>query len=517
MMDAFNSFRKINKFSMMRSALAERIIKSLKTLRKPIKRNLSCTYFITVMLLASYLFVIWIMLYLRFSDWDSCLSLPLFLGFVQITIDSFSSKEAAFIKLKEEKKAPEKQFTIDLQAKNRIIRFVYPSVSNIEIIEEGKNGKGVAAYLRVSSRRQAKDGDSLEAQEAQAREIAKTLGTPRIFWIVDPGKSVKDFNSRKLNVILDLAANGKIDKLITRDIDRVGRKSLKLLGFLIQLRGNGVTIYTPSGELDLEKLSDFIIAAIKSFAAEEENRKRAAASMQSKIRAFQNRRWNLPIPIGYAKFDDWIKKIQEWTPILRDCYQLFVKLENVVSVTKNVNIKHRKLLERLYGKLLTRHQVGRILQNRVYIGKPTCSGKAIEKVFGQIVVEDPELKFVNEKEFEKARRIILYKREKCSRKRKDLNELVENCGLEILDFLPNVGVLCPACGEIMRNNGGSNYICMKCRKQMRTPNKDEIKKIRDWAFKRERGLRTILSIINKYDTENLSNLNLDIGELEKYL
>jgi predicted amidophosphoribosyltransferase len=108
-------------------------------------------------------------------------------------------------------------------------------------------------------------------------------------------------------------------------------------------------------------------------------------------------------------------------------------------------------------------------------------------------------------------------RAKYSRKRKDLDELVENCGLEILDFLPNVGVICSVCNGKMKNNGGANYICGKCGRQTGTPNKREIRRIRDCAFKREKALKTILNILNKYDIKDTGNLNLDIGELGKYL
>jgi DNA invertase Pin-like site-specific DNA recombinase len=515
-MRMFNRFRKQDIVGMMRSALTKRIPNALKTLRKSIKSTINLANIGTAILFASYFLIFQALFFSDHGFLGLSLSMPLFIGFTQATLDSFSHSENSE-KSTDKKDVTEAPRNIDLKKNKQVLGFLYPSVSDIEFLENGKNGKGAAAYIRVSTYKQATEGDSLEAQESQAREIAIKIGTPRIFWVKDPGKSVKDFNSKKLNIILDLACSGKIDKLIIRDIDRVGRKSLKMLGFLIQLRGNGVTIFTPSGELDLEKLSDLIVTACKTFAAEEENLKRAHSSMQSKILAFKNRHWNLPIPKGYTKSGDWIKKNPSWQPIIEDIYNVFLRVKNFLCVTKYINEKYRNLLNELNEKPLSRHQTSRITQNTVYEGRPTCSAEATEKAFGSIVVDDPELEFVSHDQFEKAGQIVAAKRDKYSRKKKDLAELVENCGVEILEFLPNVGVLCPLCNGVMENNGGSNYLCKRCNKQLMVPKKNEMERIREWAFKRDKSLKTIFRVLGKYHDVKLGDFDLDFGELEKYL
>lgn len=511
------SLRKPNMQSMMKPVLTKRILNALKTLHKSIKSTINLANIRTAILFASYFLIFQALFFSNHGFLGSSLSMPLFIGFTQATLDNFSCSENSENSTDKKDVTFEAPRNIDLKKNKHVLGFLYPSVSDVEIVENGKNGKGAAAYIRVSTYKQATEGDSLKAQESQAREIAIKIGTPRIFWVKDPGKSVKDFNSKKLNIILDLACSGKIDKLIIRDIDRVGRKSLKMLGFLIQLRGNGVTIFTPSGELDLEKLSDLIVTACKTFTAEEENLKRAHSSMQSKIRAFKNRHWNLPIPKGYTKSGDWIKKIPSWYPIIEDIYNVFLRVKNFLRVTKYINEKYRNLLNELNRKPLSRHQTSRIIQNAVYEGRPTCSAEATEKAFGSIVVDDPELEFVSHDQFEKAGQIIAAKRDKYSRKKKDLAELVENCGVEILDFLPNVGVLCPLCNGVMEDNGGSNYLCKRCNKQLMVPKKNEMERIREWAFKRDKSLKTIFRILSKYNDVELGDLDLNFGELEKYL
>jgi hypothetical protein len=191
--------------------------------------------------------------------------------------------------------------------KDDILQFLYPAIDWIEVLAE--TGITVVAYLRVSTVKQAVEGKSLQAQENELRAVAKRMGAARIIWLVDAGKSGRDFSGRKLSTILALAAAGKINKLIVSEIDRVGRKSLKLLGFLLQLRSYDVIIVTPTGELDLNKLSDFIVTTAKAFEAEEQNDNRGYYALRSKVETFRHRRWNLDIPKGFQKKGRWIEKI----------------------------------------------------------------------------------------------------------------------------------------------------------------------------------------------------------------
>lgn len=311
-----------------------------------------------------------------------------------------------------------------------------------------------------------------------------------------------------------MAAAGRINKLIVSEIDRVGRKSLKLLGFLLQLRSYGVVIVTPTGELDMEKLGDFIITAAKAFGAEDQNDTRGYYALRSKIQAFRNRVWNLPIPLGYQKKKRWIDKAPGWAPVINDIFHLFLKDKNYVIVTDIVNKVYRNFLE----KPLTRQQVRRILENPIYKGRPEYSGKVVAEKFEEVVVEDPDLAYVSDNTFEKVQKIISTKRVKYMRRKKDVEELLENCGIDVLDFLPNVAVLCPNCGNVMKRNG-STYLC-QCGRQLRNPKKKEIEKIREWVFKREKCLRTILKILMRYKKskkkwQNIRDLERLLDEFEE--
>ena len=513
----FSVFRKIYKISMMRPALAQRIIRTIKALRKVINGIILFCQSIFGVSVASHFFLALLVVFFAGGIIALC-STPVFLvGMMQESLDSFfsdkksngegSRKSERESKLKKRKEAVEKD-------ENYLLQFLYPSIDKVENFP--RKGPEVAAYLRVSTTRQVREGESLEAQEDELRNTAREIRASRVYWIIDAGKSVKDFNSKKLNTILNLAVAGKITKFLISEIDRVGRKSLELLGFLLQLRAYGVVIVTPNGELDLKKLGDFIIAAVKAFSAQEENEKRAHCALRSKVHAFRNRRWNLAVPIGYRKTGEWIEKALGWAPIISDIFNFFLRRKNYQAVTSVLNEKHREFLK----KSLTRQQVSRILQNSVYAGKPRYSGKVVEKKFGSVVVDDPFLAYVSNDIFGKAQEIVSNKHKKYMRRKKDLVELMESCGIEVLNFLPQVAPICPSCEGIMKNNGPS-YICQNCKRQLEVPKKKEVEKILEWALGRQKCLKVLLKILSRYKEkpreilQKIEALDLSIDDFQE--
>jgi DNA invertase Pin-like site-specific DNA recombinase/transposase-like protein len=331
------------------------------------------------------------------------------------------------------------------------------------------------------------------------RQLAKKRGVSVLYWVVDAGKSGLDFDKRKLDVVLELAERREIDEVLVVDVDRIGRVSRKLMGFLLDLRDYGVIIVTPQGEMDVDDLTGLMIAALKSWGAQYENERRRRASVAGRIQAFLKKRWNKPIPKGYRKRDDdWIEKDFTWKPILEDIFNLFIRYKNYKVVADAINTKHTDFL----SKPLTRQQVATILRNPIYVGKPRYSGKMVEKQFENVVVDDPDLAFIDDATFERAQKIINIIRQKHQRKdNAKVKTLIDKYGVKVLDFLCHVFVMCPNCTcenckAIMVRNGNpsqgeqNNYLCKSCGRQLRVPKKREIRKIKDWASKRVRSLKS---------------------------
>ena len=390
------------------------------------------------------------------------------------------------------------------------LQIFFPGINKIEVL--AKVGLCVVAYLRVSTLRQVLKGESLECQWKELRDVAIRIGASIIYWIVDAGKTGKDFSNRKLDIILQLARAGKIQKLVTSEIDRVGRETFELLFFLFQLRVYGVTIVTPSQELDVKKLVDLIVTAAKSAGAEDQNNIRGFVAQRTKVENFRKRIWNLPIPIGYQEKGRWIVRSPGWEQVISDIFTLFLEFKNFRCVCQIVNKFHGEFLKTHLKKSLTRQQVKRILENTVYIGRPRLFGDVVEERFKIVMIEDPSLAYVSEDLFEKVRPIIEVKSAKYVRREKPVNELVKTFGLEVLDFLPYVGVFCPDCERKM-DSDGSAYKCSKCSTQLVVPKKTELQKLREWALCEERRLELIAKLLQKYKRRGKKWKDSDIERL----
>jgi DNA invertase Pin-like site-specific DNA recombinase len=502
--------RKLFSKNMIRPALAERIIKRIKIFRKRFKSLMDFLHFAFKGHVASCLFLICFLISLQSQGIFLSYLLGVFLlGFVAQNDHENKTKSQKTRKTDNKSRDVKIRRTATKEEKDdSLLQVVFPSIDKIERF--GKEGITVAIYIRVSTAKQAKEGKSLKAQERELRDVAKKIGASRAIFLIDAGKSGKDFSSRKLGIIVALAATGKIDRLIVSEIDRVGRKSLKLLGFLLQLRGYGVLIVTPTGELDLEKLADLVMTTVKAFGAEEQNELRGHYALRSKVQAFKNRVWNLPVPLGYQKKKQWIEKKSRWDSVIKDIFDLFLRHKNYRLTADIANKLYSSILE----KPLTRQQIKQILENPVYMGKPGYFGEVVNRKFGEVVVNDPNLAYVTEKTFEKARKIVSVLSRRYQRRENELEELIANCGLDILDYLPDVALLCPDCRSKMVRNG-EIYICQNCRRQLRAIKKTAIERIREWALKRDKAVKTIMRIYKRYKKKKKKWQNKDLERVLK--
>lgn len=164
----------------------------------------------------------------------------------------------------------------------------------------------------------------------------------------------------------------------------------------------------------------------------------------------------------------WIRKKPEYEPIIRDIHILFQKGESYSKICEYINREYSQVL----SEQLKPSQVKSILTDPVYIGRPR---------YRDVVVEDPNLRFIDDETFKKTQKIL----EKRSKKRKgekiveivDVESLVRKYGVYYTGKLLHIAVICENCGTPTVKNGirqvkgiyRNNYLCPKCGKQQLVP------------------------------------------------
>ncbi len=430
----FSIYRKIFKSSMMRPALPERLILSLNILRKAI----TSSYFLSGMAFLSSYFLSAI---LKTGTASLCHSLLPVSFFMEVSSEAFRQKQ---IGVPDDFKKP-----FQLQ----------DSVENLDW-----DGPKVAAYLRVSTSRQAKEGFSLEAQYEQLNKMKNELEPSQVYWFVDAGKSGVDFDKRKIDVISGLKEKGEIQELWVTNIDRIGRECRKLLYFFLEFCDDGAIIRTPQRAYVLKDLSSFLMLVMEAHTSEQANKSRTAAAVAGKAHAFKQKRWNKPVPPGYRK-KVWLQKCPDWEPLIREAHFLFWSKKSIEATRTRVNGKFSHWL----SEPLSRSKIKRILSDPVYVGRPEHLGE---------VVNDHSLAFVEEDEFRKSQEILASIRKKHQRYlHGPMEKLAITQPITVLEFLSQFERRHRSCGGSVVKNGTVNdesnwqqlLICNKCGREWRFP------------------------------------------------
>jgi len=332
-----------------------------------------------------------------------------------------------------------------------------------------KNDKVGIIYARVSSRAQAEEGYSLESAIDKLTKIATDLGIKLPFNPIVDVISTSKHVSKSLETILRLANEGKITHLLVVSLDRVGRNPVESLYFIYTLRELGVKIITLDGEIDVHDIKDLCRAALECLFAGIEVKNLVERTQIGKEKSFQSKNWNKPVPFGYVKVKTgekkWIRKKTEYEPIIKEVHIQFQRGGNYRGIAKYLNEKYKNIL----GKPITTYQVKKVLSDPVYIGKPR---------YRDVIVEDPNLSFLDEETFNKTQMILESQKKKRKKTAKlELDDLLKKHGIYYLERHLSIAVICSNCGSPMIKNGlrplrgiwRNNYLCPQCGKQLMIP------------------------------------------------
>jgi DNA invertase Pin-like site-specific DNA recombinase len=119
------------------------------------------------------------------------------------------------------------------------------------------------AYVRVSTEKQADEGVSLEAQEAQVRAYATLYGLDIVEVIVDAGASAKSLDRPGLTRALEMLATGAVTGLLVAKLDRLTR-SVRDLGTLVTTTFAKADLFSVSEQVDTRSASGRLVLNVLS-------------------------------------------------------------------------------------------------------------------------------------------------------------------------------------------------------------------------------------------------------------
>lgn len=180
-------------------------------------------------------------------------------------------------------------------------------------------------YTRVSTDAQEENGTSLGTQKDLGIKKADELGFSYKVWNEGGASSnYEDFQNRPVLLsLLQEIEEGKVQHLWVYNNDRLSRNDMTQHTIRLALQKHGVTLYTQSGQYDLNNPNDKLIKTILDGIAQFDNALRAERTRLGKLNRVKQGYWmGGPPPFGYKienkklvlhpEESKWVKKIYEW-------------------------------------------------------------------------------------------------------------------------------------------------------------------------------------------------------------
>lgn len=243
----------------------------------------------------------------------------------------------------------------------------------------------IAGYVRVSSQRQATEGDSLAAQqheieqEVEFRKRRENWEVESLEFYVDAGKSAKDQKRPQLQRLKRDIAAGKIDLVICFKLDRITRSLKDFVDLWALFAEHDVDVVSLREKFDTSMpTGEAMVQLIMVFAQLE--RKMTAERTFSIMRDRADRGlWNGGHILGYRSRKDDPGKLEideEGAAIVRRIFDLFEELGSSGAVTRRLNdlgirypIYRTRSDKQRGGNRFTKQKIIGILRNAVYIGQ----------------------------------------------------------------------------------------------------------------------------------------------------
>lgn len=269
--------------------------------------------------------------------------------------------------------------------------------NEVPTIQNFKSLKIVRVYgiVRVSTDKQAKEGESLEHQKEVITNWVKAksgINAPQDWKLIDlyvenedksgakRGRSATTRDGRNgLAKAIELAQAKLIDVIVVTKLDRIARNVRDYMDISSELNSSGAALVCLDLDIDTSTPDGQMIMRNHANLAQWQAERIAQYSIETtKRHARQGRPLGSP-PLGYQAVREDGKSTLKLHPVYKKHVELIDKLylthQSVIRVVKEL---HKKGYKTSRGKTYSKPQVSRILQNIRYAGKQEYNGEVLD-------------------------------------------------------------------------------------------------------------------------------------------
>ena len=286
----------------------------------------------------------------------------------------------------------------------------------------------IAGYVRVSSQRQATEGDSLVAQqneieqEIEFRSRREGWNADSVEFYVDAGRSAKNQNRPQLQRLKRDISAGRVDVVICFKLDRITRSLKDFVDLWELFADHDVDVISLREKFDSSNPTGMaMLQLIMVFAQLEREMtgERTVAIMKDRA---ERGLWNGGHVLGYRSANDESGKLivnPEEAALVRQIFDGFEELGSAGAVTRRLSeagIRYPTYTTRSDkvrgGNLFTKQKVIGLLRNAVYIGRIS---------WGAVIVNDCHEPIISKEQFERVQLTFGETKKRRSNRKKQIN------------------------------------------------------------------------------------------------
>ncbi|MDA1354431.1 MAG: recombinase family protein [bacterium] len=243
----------------------------------------------------------------------------------------------------------------------------------------------VDLYIRVSTDRQAKEGDSLEEQESELKKFCEYRGFKIHKVFIERGKSGGNTNRPEYQKLVKDIEAGKINAVVVKKLDRLSRSLMDFEQLMIKLQEQDVGFISLRENFDTTTAMGKAMLRVALVFAQLE-REQTAERIKDVFawRAEQGLYNGGTRPFGYDSVSSELIPHKQEKKILQFMFESFIKTKSTTIVANECNsmgFRNRN------GALWDKRQLHKILNHPVYLGKIRWNGQVFTGVHQPLVSE----------------------------------------------------------------------------------------------------------------------------------
>ena len=243
----------------------------------------------------------------------------------------------------------------------------------------------VSIYIRVSTDRQATEGDSLDEQERELKRFCEFKGYMIHRTHIEPGRSAKDTKRPEYQKLMADIEAEKINAVVVKKLDRLSRSLMDFEGFMTVAQTHNVEFISLKENFDTTNaMGKAMLRVALVFAQLEREQTSERVSDVFAYRA-QNGQYNGGTrPYGYVSLNAELMPDKKEARTVELMFEKFLELKSTVRVAdflNSIGLRNRE------GKLWDKRRVDDMLRRPVYTGNIRHKGTIHKGIHQPIILE----------------------------------------------------------------------------------------------------------------------------------